>query len=260
MGGGTQGVTRTAFGTQTLQREMNTNLDTPLKRLNRGIKQWLEYLVHLVQQRIPAGFEYKIVGDDGLERYNKINNIDQIVGDFDFVLATNSSNSNKQIQLETATQLLQMTSNPLDIQIGVVTPANRFEAIKNYLRTIGVRDVNKYLNGEYENAITLTPAEEVQRVCAGLEVPVLPNSDHAGVIEFINMLITDENAAEKLTQPQMMLLRAHSNKHQQMMEALKEMQAKQQVYNQMINNQSAGQAASQDNNIGSAAAPTQGME
>ena len=59
---GSQGAARTASGVNALMSESNSNLDIFLRRLNRALKKCFSYTFALVQEKMPPGFEFRILG------------------------------------------------------------------------------------------------------------------------------------------------------------------------------------------------------
>lgn len=237
---GKQGPMRTAAGSRFFMNEMNANLDVPMKRLHRGWKKVVTYLLHMLQQRSVPGMEFRVTQSDGLTKYRKLVDPADIAGDYDIELNTTSAASNKQIQFENAQNLLQLVQNPLLLQTGVVSPANVYEACKNYLKVLGVKDISKFLNSGMENQISLLPDEEFARIKMGLEVNVLPNSDHDGFINMVKAASEDPQSFGQLTAPQIQLLNVQAQKHIQMKQALEQLKAQQQQSQQQtINGQSS---------------------
>src|SRR5690606_36348476 len=78
-----QGAARTATGARAILGESTANLDVHLRRLNLGWKKALEYLLHMLQQRIPDGFSFRLTGDDGSSYWAYIKTRDDLEGDFD---------------------------------------------------------------------------------------------------------------------------------------------------------------------------------
>lgn len=62
---GAQGATRTATGVRGLLGEQNANLDVHLRRINRAWQAALQGLLHLLQQRLPPGMEYRVTAETG---------------------------------------------------------------------------------------------------------------------------------------------------------------------------------------------------
>ena len=229
----TQGPTRTATGANMVTQEMNVNLDVPLQRLNRGWRKALQFLMHMLQQRVTPGMEFKVTEDDGVSSYLRLNSYEDIAGDFCVEVSPTTATSNKSIQIGQAQQILQLAQNPLFIQTGIITPQNIYEAIKNYLKHIGIKDISKFINSSFENQIVLTPGEEAQRLMAGEQIPVLPQADHDGFIAYAQDILNDNEKLGAIGEQQAMMLKAQLMKHQQMKQALDQMAAQQANAQQM---------------------------
>ncbi len=182
---GAQGATRTATGTRALLGESSNNLNIFIQRMNRGWTRALRYTFEMLQQRIPPGFQFRILGDDGNNYWHTIETRQEIDGMYDFELEANSTNSNKQVQIEQANMVYQMTSNPVDLQFGIVTPSNRYEALVNMLKVNGIKSVSKYTTRPQSYNIQLSPLEVLDRVLIGIDTPLNPTMDLQGIITLI---------------------------------------------------------------------------
>lgn len=222
---GGQGATRTATGTRALVGESSANLDVYLRRMNRGWKASLEYLLHMLQQRIPAGLSFRVTGDNGSDYWRQIRSTVDLEGDYDIEVSPNTSSSNKQIQEQNAQEILQLTSNPLDIQLQIITPANRYEALKNYMVTKGYKDFGRFIQKPMNAHRMLTPEEEANRVLRGVETQVQPEDDHEGFIAFYKNIVDNDELLGQFNEDQTIALAMQARKHERMMAALKEMQA-----------------------------------
>jgi hypothetical protein len=238
-----QGAARTATGARAVMGEMSSNLDVHLRRLNRGWKKALRYLLHMLQQRIPEGLSFRLSGDDGKDYWRTVRTQSEIAGDFDIEVSPNSATSNSAIQEEIATQILQMTSNPLDIQLGVITAAQRYESLKNWYQAKGVKDFGRYLNKPAAVTRVYTPEEEANRLLRGMEVPVTPEMDHEGFIAYVEHIKNDDMLLGQFNKEQTIQLEIQSRKHQQMLQALQQMAAQQANAQQMQMNAQMGQQA-----------------
>ncbi len=257
---GNQGATRTATGSRALLGEMSANLDVYLKRLNRGWKKSLRTCLHMLQQRIPAGTSFRLTGDDGQDYWTEIQSARDLEGDFDVEVLPNSQSSNQSIQVETATQILQSTSNPLDIQLGVVGPVERYEALKTYYMALGVKDWGRYVK-KLDPALMaekLTPLEEADLVLGGTHVAIAPNADHQGFIDFVKMFLDDEQLHGQLNPQHVSLLKSQAQKHAQMAQAIKANQAQQAQSQQQAINGQAPPAGMQAPQMGGPGAPPPG--
>jgi hypothetical protein len=237
---GSQGATRTATGARALVGEMSANLDVFLRRLNLGWKQVLEHCIDLLQQRLPIDYCYRVTGDYNAQYWKKVNSREEIRGDFDIEVSPNSASSNQQILEQRAMEILQLTSNPLDIQLGIISPLERYEAIKNALKARGVKEVSKYIRKPAEITRLLSPEEEANRILRGLEVPVDMNADHMGFVQFVQGLFKEPELLGQFGPDEVVLLQAQAQRHMQMMAAMKQMAAQQNNRQQIMQNTNLG--------------------
>jgi hypothetical protein len=257
---GAQGATRTASGVRALMSESNSNLDVFLRRLNRGWTQALRGALHMLQQRIPAGLSFRVTGESGNDYWRQIKTADDIAGDFDIEVSANTANSNKAIQLELANQIVQMTSNPLDYQIGAITTTQRYEALANWYKQNGVKEFKRYVQKPPEYSYIPSPQEEIQRIVRGMEVPVLPNSDHQGFLAAFQEIMASDDLLGQIDQQQTMALASQAQKHEQMMQAMQAQAAQQQnIQQQAVNKGAASGAANPAANPMSPDAAAQGV-
>ncbi len=240
-----QGATRTATGTRGLLSEMSANLDVYLGRLNEGWAKALKYLLHMLQQRMPPGLSFRITGDSGNDYWRTVRDASDIAGNFDIEVSPNSAASNPAIQAEQAGQIMQIVSNPLTIQMGIVGPGQYYEAVKNQLMAMGVRDWGRYALKPDGYERTMTPEEETNRILRGMEVPVHPQADHQGFIEYAEMFQATDELNGQFPVESIALLEIQKKKHMQMMQALEAQAAQAANVQQMRTNaaQSAQQVA-----------------
>jgi hypothetical protein len=229
---GAQGAARTATGARALLGENNNNLSVHVRRLSRAWKKALRTVWHLLQTRVEPGFCFRVTGQDGEDVFRRVYDTDLAL-DVDFELNANSTNSNKSVQIEVAQQLVSMTMNPLNIQLGICTPNEAYAAQKNYLNQLGVKDVHRYLKRPAQYDYVLTPMEEFNRVVRLEDVPVSPASDHDGFIAFAQTMLDKQKDFTTLQPEQQSALIAQMRKHQDMKSALEQQAADAAVRQQM---------------------------
>ncbi len=237
----TQGAARTATGARALLGEASNNLSIYISRMNRGWKRALRYTFEMLQQRIPPGFQFRILGDDGNSYWKKIETREELAGMYDFELDANSANSNKQILLEQANMIYQMTSDPINLQLGIVTPANRYEALINLLKTNGVKSVAKYTTKPQNYNIQLSPLEVLDRVLAGIDVPLNPTMDLQSILTLISEFHDNDELSGQFGPAEMGLLAHKAQEAQQLMQAVQQAQATANVQQQQNLNIRASQ-------------------
>lgn len=238
---GGQGATRTATGTRALVGEANANLDIFVQRMNRGWKQFLKYLFAMLQTNIQPGFQFRILGDDGNDYWQQIESREEIAGLYDFELEANSSNSNPTIRFQSANQIYQMTQNPLDMQLGLVSPLERYEAIKNVLQELGVRDVSRYVRKPADIPRIFTPLEVANRLLSGIDVPLDPTQDLQGFIQWVDGMMSDDELLGQFGQGEVAALVNKQQEAQQLMAAMSQAGRQADNLNQQATNTTAAQ-------------------
>lgn len=238
---GGQGATRTATGTRALLGESNSNLNIFLKRMNRGWKQALKYLFHLLQQKIEPGFQYRIIGDDGETYWGQVESREELAGMYDFELEANSANSNKQVQIQTANLIYQVTSNPLDLQLGLISPLERYEAIKNMLKVNGIKDVGRYIRKPDGITRQFTPIEIADRILRGMDVPLDPTQDLQGFVALVQEMLNSDEILGQFGEYEVAALTSKASEAQRLLQAMQQQAQQQAAAAQMQANSLASQ-------------------
>lgn len=233
---GQQGATRTATGARLVAGEASANLDVFLGRLNLGWQRFIEYLLHSLQQRIPPGLSFRVTGEAGNDYWRTIRDEKQIQGDFDIEVTANTASSNQQIQQDIAQQILQITSNPLDIQLQLVTAENRYNAVKNYLQALKIKEYGRYVSKPAGWSLRLSPEEEANRILRGIPVPVTPDMDHEGFLNFFKLILDNDELLGQFDENQTVLLAQQAKQHEAMAAAVAAAQAQAANAAQMRNN------------------------
>lgn len=235
-----QGVTRTATGTQALIAESNTNLNVFLRRLNTAWKQAIIYVFHMLQDKTPPGKQFRVTGSDGKQVYRQINDPEEISGMYDVELDSNSANSNQSVKEAVASEMYQLTGNPLDIQLGIVTPLNRYEALKNLVQVRGVKDYNRFITQPQQIRRLFTPQEITDRVLRNVDIPLTPDQDLQGFIEYVEAIFADDNMLGQFNEQQTIQLEVKRREAQSMLQAMEQQAAQQRNQAQLSMNASMG--------------------
>lgn len=254
---GGQGITRTATGARALMGESNANLNVYLRRANRGWKQALQHLFEMFQLRVPIGLQFRIVGDGGVDYWRVVRSREEIAGKMDFELDANSANSNKQVQEAVASEVYQLTGNPLDIQLGIITPLERYNALKLVMQSRGIRDYSRFARKPQGIVHMFTPEEIANRVLRGTDIPLTPDQDLQGFINYFQHIISDDQILGQFSEQQTILLAQKAKEAQAMLDAMKAQaaQAANQQQIAMNANLSSGSSAT----VPGFNAPTGGM-
>jgi hypothetical protein len=247
---GGQGATRTATGARALLGESNANLDVFLRRMNRGWKKVLNYLFQSLQQKVPPGLQFRILGDDGDNFWATIHNKDALQGDFDFEIDANSANSNQTVRVEQANDILQTIVNPLLIQLGIVSPTEIYEAIKNKFKQNGIKEFSKFIRKPSQQTRMFTPEEVANRVLAGVDVQLGPDQDLQGFVAYVDHVIEIDELNGQFDQQQIITLVMKQRQAKAMISAMEQQQAQVANQQQMMQNSALAAAPSPTNPVG----------
>jgi len=237
---GTQGATRTASGVRALMGESNANLDLHLRRLMRGWKKVLHLLYTQVALKSDPKMVFRVTGEDGRTAFQAVTRDLDLVA-VDFELNANSANSNKSVQIEMTQQLMQLTMNPINIQLGISGPDQIYNAQKAYLASLGIKNPHSYIKKPQGYMLNLTPEEEFRRVIRGQEVPVPLNADHEGFMAFAESILQSQEKQQLLDEDQITLLIQQAKRHEEALQALQQQQAQAAAQQQMQMNAALSQ-------------------
>ena len=100
-----------------------------------ALTEMFTQILELCQQYMPERVYTLVVGQDGVQPLNIAR--DEIQGKYHIFCRGNDINSNPQLRAQKAFMRVQTLLNPQTMQIGVVTPMNAFEILKNFLQADG---------------------------------------------------------------------------------------------------------------------------
>lgn len=224
---GVQGPTRTATGAQALMSESNANLDVHLRRMFKGLKQSYEYLLNMLQLRVEPGFAYRLTADEASDYWGYVKSRQDLAGDFDFILDPSSAASNPQIRQQRAQQTLQITSNPLNLQLGIVSPANHYNALRDFLNANGIKAFSKYITEPANSAVRMTPEEMANRILRGDDLIPAVTDDNAGFIAFVDNILKSDELLGQFSEAETRALVSQQQERRQLLAAVQQQQAQQ---------------------------------
>ncbi len=241
---GGQGAARTATGARALLGESSNNLNIYIQRMGRPWKRAIKYIFTMLQYRIPPGFMFRLEGDDGNAYFKEVRSREEIQGLFDFEIEANSANSNKTIQIEQANMIVQATGNPLDLQLGLISPLERYEALANWFRVNGIKDVSRYLRKPDGAGHKFTPLEIADRVLAGMDVNLDPTQDLEGFIKLVVEIFENDEMNGQFDHTHLAALGDKAKQAQGLLAAIKQQEAQQMAsQQQQMNAQAAAMPA-----------------
>lgn len=253
---GGQGAARTATGARALLGESNANLDIFLRRMNSGWSSAIRYLFKQLQDKLPDGFQFRLLGDSGSDFWTTVRSKAEIAGEYDFILEANSANSNKAIQIEQANNTFMTIMNPLLLQTGIVTPLNVFNALRNKLQIEGIKDWAKYITKPMGQETVYTPEQLANATLAGVDIKLSPQQDLQGFIDYFNEIVKHDELLGQFKEPQIIKLAVKAREAEGLLQAVQQQAAQQANMQQMQMNAAGGGAPTPQ---GAGMAQSQGM-
>lgn len=217
MGGtGGQGAARTATGASILANAANAGIDIFIRRYQEGFKDNLHILDLQLQDLLPLGMVARVVGIDGKDIYRQFTDRNSIKFEVDYCLEGNSSNSNKLVERDVALQMMQLLSNPLYIQTGMVQPKNLYNVIRNVLQKFEYKNIDAYLTkpeGADDNPYSAK--DELSAILAGVRLPKTMRDRHEEKLMFFEEFENSDDFG--ILEPEHLpLYKEYKDWHQQM--------------------------------------------
>ena len=142
---------------------------------------------------------------------------------------------------ENAQTILTLTSNMIDIQLGIVTPLQRYEALKNYLAALNIRDFGRFIQKPAQQQRQYSPEEMANKVLAGFPLQLNPMDDIDGFIAYSQYIIDTDELIGQFSKEQAIMLASKMQEAVQMSQAMQQMQAQTSMVSQMQNNSQQSQ-------------------
>ena len=158
------GATRTASGTAALLSEAGLRFKTSMEAFQRFWTEIFEHVLALDQQYLPPGKEFRVTGR--LPEVIKLASREDIAGKYDLRLAATSETLNKAVLREDATVKLNLVSNPLYLQTGLIGVKGLRRQLRNTLRAYGEQDPDMTME-PLTQPIVHTPEEELAMMLGG---------------------------------------------------------------------------------------------
>jgi hypothetical protein len=158
------GATRTASGTAALLSEAGLRFKTSMEAFQRFWKEIFEHVLWLDQQYLPPGKEFRVTGR--VPEMVRLEHRGDIAGRYDLRLSTTSETLNKSVLREDATVKLNLVSNPLYLQMGLIGIKGLRRQLRASLRAYGEQDPEMTLE-PLTQAIVRTPDQELAMMLGG---------------------------------------------------------------------------------------------
>jgi hypothetical protein len=181
------GATRTATGTQAIINEGNYRFNLFIDRIKIGFKELVTQVHQLNLHFLPLDkgrIAFRVTGQGGENIYVEISDVKDIQGKFDFIFSGNTTNTNEALQLEKSLQLYQQLTEPtrlmLFMQLGLITPMNIYNLLRDLCKTFDKKDARSYITKPKETTpIPMDPGLENVMMAEGKGVEPVVTEDVA---------------------------------------------------------------------------------
>jgi len=237
---GAIGPLRSAAGVQALNAASDINHDVLYKRINGPLSEAYEGLYADCLDRMPTALTISVVGMDGIPELNdegKPVRLDvtkeELRSKVHFGLYANSSNMNRQAQLQMSIQMSQMLFQKAAMVTNVVGPNEIYEVLKDMLMNMGKQRIERFIKRPGPEA-ALPLGAELFAISQGIMPQiVMADPEHEAKIskyqEYLNQ--PDQVAIEvqngQLNPRFLEILKLAIAKHEKFLEALNAVQSQQ---------------------------------
>jgi hypothetical protein len=160
---------RTTQGMMSVLQQGAARPERIIRRFFMGLAEIYTQLHELNTIYLKPKKQYRILGmaTPGADPYRTLDDPSKIKGRFQFEFKANSLNTSKAIKGQILQQLGAMTFNPMTMQMGLVTPDNYYNWLKDIYAESG-QDPNRYLNPP-------TPESAMPKITAERAIGLLLN-------------------------------------------------------------------------------------
>lgn len=138
---------RTTAGMMSVLQQGAARPERIIRRFFMGLSEIWTQMHELNTIYLQSKKQYRVLGmaTPGGDPYRTLDDPSKIKGRFQFEFKANSLNTNKAVKGQILQQLGAMTFNPMTFQMGLVTPDNYYNWLKDIYGESG-QDPNRYLN------------------------------------------------------------------------------------------------------------------
>lgn len=179
------GGARSTSGMRELTGLFASNMDKIIKQITTTYECMLHDMWCLVTDRMAPGLEMRL----GVTGQPSHLTVADISSKLDFKLTANAMNANRAMDAENAQAMVTLLSSRLALELGVVTPTNFYEAVKNVLDKQGEVSVDRFITKPEDAPKAWSVEQEMRAIVQGLMPPIVVNDDHQMKIEVLEMFI-----------------------------------------------------------------------
>lgn len=205
--GGKASALRTVGGMLSVLQQGDARPEHILRRFFSGLAEIWGTVHDLNQALLPKGKEIRMVGiaKPGEDVYQTISDRQQIAGRFQFDFKATVLNMSKGLMAQSLTQLMQVSLQPIYLQMGIVKPDGAYRLLREFYKANG-RDPEEYLSAPSPDSnLPKISAQEAMTLIMMNKEPVGVPSEAGGIQEHLGAL-TEIPESYLLDQPQKVIL------------------------------------------------------
>lgn len=210
--GGKASALRTVGGMLSVLQQGDARPEHILRRFFSGVAEIWGTVHDLNQALLPKQKEIRMVGiaKPGEDVYQAISDRQQIAGRFQFDFKATVLNMSKGLMAQSLTQLMQVSLQPIYIQMGIVKPDGAYRLLRDFYKANG-RDPDGYLSQPSPDShLPKISAQEVMTLIMMNREPVGLPSEPGGIQEHLEAL-TEIPESYLLDAPQKRILQKWIN-------------------------------------------------
>lgn len=214
---------RTATGPTSVIQEANIRYAVTIKFFQWALRELFHKIDILTTKMAKPGMVLRVTGQAESSALRLTpENLEALYGKFDFVHRSSADTAFPAVEKEKAMLIMQAGLNPVLIQLGIVTPQNIYEIMKEVYRKTGVDMIERFITKPQGYIQPPMPFERViGRIAEGIPVKASPMDDFESNLAMAADFITTDIAYGALSPQQVMLLKDWINEEARLQQQAK---------------------------------------
>ncbi len=241
---------RTTAGMMSVLQQGAARPERIIRRFFMGLSEVYTQLHELNCVYLKPKKMYRVLGmaTPGADPYKQIDDPSKIKGRFQFEFKANSLNTDKAMKSQILQQLGAMTFNPLTMQMGLVTPDNFYNWVRDVWAENG-QDPNRYINPPSPQAAMpkITAEQAMGLLFQGYIPEQLPSEGPQVHMQRVQELLQQVQQEGQADAALMVLANTYLQKLQGMVMQAQQMAMMAQQFAGMLSGQGGGQLSGQGN-------------
>ena len=202
---GQVGPLRSTSGVMALMNEAMTPMDLQLDRIRIPMGKLFEGILSDLQFRLPESVNVMVLGERSELLYGPDGRVlsanipkSLIMGKYKFYLAANDAQYNPERDRQNALAMMQLGLSQFPVQMGITSPENAYNLLKDIYDKNGARDTDRYLTKPQMATRPLNLWQEYLTCLNGMMPMIVLNDDHESKAkDLLGLSKTNEYAEAK---------------------------------------------------------------